>query len=178
MAGTRRRVRRTRRGEFDLRLPEEERAILRALPEQLRELLQSTDPTVRRLFPPAYQDDAERNAEYEQLVRDDLLAGKLQALQIMEATIDARRISEDQLLAWLGALNDLRLTIGTRLDVTEDLDPERIPDTDPRAQLYALFFYLGWLEEQVVEELAAGVDPAGPERPLTGPGPLTSGGRS
>lgn len=156
MARMQRRIRRTKRGEFDLRLPGEERAILRALPEQLRELLRSTDPTVRRLFPPAYRDDPERNDEYEQLVRDDLMASKLNSLEIMEATIDAHRITEDQLLAWLGALNDLRLTIGTRLDVTEDLDPEGIPDTHPQAQLYALYFYLGWLEEQVVEELASG----------------------
>jgi hypothetical protein len=156
MARTQRRVRRTRRGDFELRLPEAEREILRALPDQLRDLLESTDPTVRRLFPPAYQDDPELNAEYEQLVRGDLLAGKLKSLEIMEATIDAHRISEDQLVAWLGALNDLRLTIGTRLDVTEDLDPEGISDTDPQAQLYALYFYLGWLEEQVVEELASG----------------------
>jgi hypothetical protein len=156
MARTQRRVKRTRRGEFDLRLPEAEREILRALPEQFRDLLETTDPAVRRLFPPAYEDDPERNAEYEQLVRGDLLAGKLKSLEIMEATIDARRITEDQLLAWLGALNDLRLTLGTRLDVTEELDPERIPDTHPQAQLYALYFYLGWLEEQVVEELASG----------------------
>jgi hypothetical protein len=156
MAGMQRRVRRTKRGEFDLRLPRAEREILRALPDQLRELLRSTDPTVGRLFPPAYQDDPERNAEYARLVGDDLLADKLKSLEIMEATIDARRISEEQVLAWLGALNDLRLTIGTRLDVTEDLDPEAIPDTDPQARLYALYFYLGWLEEQVVEELAAG----------------------
>lgn len=156
MGRTQRRVRRTRRGDFDLRLPEAEREILRALPEQLRELLRSTDPTVKRLFPPAYQDDPERNDEYEQLVRDDLLAGKLKSLEVMEATIDAHRISEDQLLAWLGALNDLRLTLGTRLDVTEELDPEGILDTHPQAHLYALYFYLGWLEEQVVEELASG----------------------
>jgi hypothetical protein len=156
MARTQRRIRRTRRGEFDLRLPVEEREILRALPEQLRELLETTDPAVRRLFPPAYEDDPERNAEYEQLVRGDLLAGKLRSLEIMEATIDARRINEDQLVAWLAALNDIRLTVGTRLDVTEELDPEAIPDTHPQAQLYALYFYLGWLEEQVVEELASG----------------------
>jgi hypothetical protein len=157
MARTQRRVKRTRRGDFDLRLPEAEREILRALPDQLRDLLQSTDPTVRRLFPPAYQDDPELNAEYEQLVRGDLMAGKLKSLEIMEATIDAHRISEDQLIAWLGALNDLRLTIGTRLEVTEDLDPEGIADAHPQAHVYALYFYLGWLEEQVVEELASGL---------------------
>jgi hypothetical protein len=157
MARTQRRVKRTRRGDFDIRLPEAEREILRALPDQLRDLLQSTDPTVRRLFPPAYQDDPELNAEYEQLVRGDLMAGKLKSLEIMEATIDAHRISEDQLIAWLGALNDLRLTIGTRLEVTEDLDPEGIADSHPQAHVYALYFYLGWLEEQVVEELASGL---------------------
>ncbi len=64
---------------------------------------------------------------------------------------------------WLGAINALRLALGTRLDVTED-DPIEIPDSDPRVGAYALYYYLGWLEEQVVAELAAGVDPAGTTR--------------
>jgi hypothetical protein len=155
MAREQRRVKRTRQGDFHLRLPRTEREILRALPGQLRELLHSDDPALSRLFPPAYEDDPERNAEYERLMRADLLAGRLTSLEVMEATIDAQRVDEEQLTAWLGVLNDLRLTLGTKLDVTEDLFADGIPDDHPQAHLYALYFYLGWLQEQVVEELAS-----------------------
>jgi hypothetical protein len=160
MRNLQRRVRRTRRGDYELRIPQVEREILRALPGRLREILSSDDPALSRLFPPGYGNDAERNQEFEQLVRGDLLDHRMTSIEVMEATIDARRVDEDQLLAWLGAINDLRLVLGTSLEVTED-DAAEIPDTDPQAGAYALYYYLGWLEEQVVEELAAGVDPAG-----------------
>jgi hypothetical protein len=148
------RVKRSRRGDYELRLPEGERELLRRLPAQLREAMPTDDVGVGRLFPPAYMDDAERDAEYRRMVHDDLVAEHLAALQVMEQTIDARRLSEDQLTSWLAALNDLRLVLGTRLNVTEDTYQEEMDQHDPKAPAYALFFYLGWLEEQVVEALA------------------------
>jgi hypothetical protein len=157
------RVRRTRRGRFELRLSSHEREALRSLPGQLRELLDSGDPALERLFPPAFGDDAERSDEYAGMVGDDLKAHHRSSLEVMEATIDARRLDEDQMAAWLGALNDLRLVLGTRLDVTEDLDPESLSEDDPRTPSLALYFYLGWLEEQVVAALAEGIDPGGTE---------------
>ena len=135
--------------------------MLRSLPAQLREILPTDDPAVGRLFPPAYPDDPERSAEYRRLVRDDLLAGHLGALQVMESTLDARRLTEEQLVAWLSALNDLRLVLGTKLDVTEATYEREIPEGDPDAPGLALYLYLGWLEEQVVEALAGGIDPRG-----------------
>ncbi len=158
-----RRIRRTRRGDFELRIPQQEREVLATLPQRLRELLGSDDPAVGRLFPPAYEDDPARQADYEALVREDLTAQRLRSLEIMEETLRADRLDEEQLSAWLGALNDLRLVLGTKLDVDEDMDPDGIPDTDEQAPAYALYYYLGWLEEQIVEELAAGLDPAGTE---------------
>ena len=148
------RVRRTRRGDFELRLPREERALLKSLPTQLRDLLNSDDPSLRRLFPPAYDDDPDREAEYRSLVRDDLLAQKREALEIVEQTVEARRVNEEQLTAWMGAINDLRLVLGTRLDVTEDLYEEGLPDGDARAPVFGVYAYLGWLEEQIVVALA------------------------
>src|SRR5207244_6793746 len=114
-----------------LRIPREEREVLRTLPAQLREILPTDDPAVGRLFPPAYPDDPERSAEYRRLVRDDLLAGHLEALQVMESTLDARRLSEEQLVAWLSALNDLRLVLGTKLDVTAETYERGSPDEHP-----------------------------------------------
>jgi hypothetical protein len=160
MKRVQRRVRRTRRGDYELRIPQAERQILRTLPRQLRGILSSDDPALNRLFPPAYGDDAEGNEEFERLVKGDLLAQRMTSLEVMEATIDAQRVDEEQLLSWLGAINDLRLILGTRLDVSEEDFPD-VDEADPRAGAYALYYYLGWLEEQVVEELAAGVDPAG-----------------
>jgi hypothetical protein len=163
MSGVQRRVRRTRRGAYELRLPSWERDALRSLPGQLRELLGTDDPAIGRLFPPAYEDDPDSNEEYARLMREELLGERRRSLEVMEATIDSRLLDEEQALAWLGALNDLRLVLGTRLDITEESYDEEIPDGHPQALLYSLYFYLGWLEEQVVEELASEIDPAGRE---------------
>jgi hypothetical protein len=154
-------IERTRRGDFRLRLSAEERDVLRSLPGQLSDALAGEDPALHRLFPPAYPDDAARNEEYRRLVGGDLLAGKRAALDIVAATIDADRLDEEQVGAWLGAMNDLRLVLGTRLDVTED--PEDHPTDGPEAPAYALYHYLGWLVEQIVEVLAADIDPSGTE---------------
>src|SRR5207244_8967816 len=97
-----RRITRTRKGDFQLRLPEGERDILRSLPGQLRELLTTDDPALERLFPPAYQDDPAGNEEYDGMVRAELTAARLTSIDVMEATIDADRLDEDQMVAWLG----------------------------------------------------------------------------
>jgi hypothetical protein len=150
----RRRVKRTRSGSFQLRLPPEERELLRGLPDQLRELLLSDDPSTRRLFPPAYVDDPDREQEYRRLMADDLLRRRQAALDIVEETIDADQLDEEQLTAWMGAINDLRLVLGTRLDVSEDMDIDRLADDDPLTPAFALYGYLGWLQEQIVAALA------------------------
>jgi hypothetical protein len=150
-------VRRTRRGDFRVHLAPAERDLLRSLPAQLLELLDTDDPSLQRLFPPAYADDPEREDEYRGMVRGELVAGKREALRVIEETADAERLSEEQITAWLGAVNDLRLVLGTRLDVTEEMYEEGLPEDDPRAPAFAVYGYLGWLEEQVVAALASGL---------------------
>ena len=154
VSSLRARIKRRRRGDFELNLTPEERSALRSLPSQLRTLLEEDDedPSLRRLFPVAYPDDPLREEEYRSLVRRGLSDGRLRSLETMERTLDATRLDEEQLLAWLGAMNDLRLVLGTRLDVTEDM--EDVPDDDPRAPAFALYYFLGWLEEQAVEALS------------------------
>ncbi len=143
----RRPVKRTRSGRYQLRLSAGERAVLRTLPQQLEELLGQDDPSLRRLFPPAYEDDPERDAEYRRLMRDDLLVRHQAALSTMSRTIDAADLSEEELTAWLGSLNDFRLVLGTRLGVTEDEVATGTPD-------HALYHYLTFLEESMVQALA------------------------
>lgn len=158
------RVKRTRKGDFQVRLPQGERELLKTLPEQLRALLTdgdaAEDAALRRLFPPATMDDAGINAEFERLMRGDLLAERLASLETMERTLEAERLTEDELAAWLSAINDLRLVIGVRLEVTEETTAEdfaELEEEDPRVQLYAVYSYLTFLEDHVVGALAGGL---------------------
>lgn len=151
-----RRVKRSRRGGFDLRIPAAEREVLRALPGQLREVLTEgdpkEDPALRRLYPSAYPDDAAAAKEFDGFVRDDLTAERMTAIETMARTIEAEHVDEQELLGWLGAINDLRLVIGVRLDVTEESEPEDFADADA-ARTYGLYTYLTYLEEEIVEAL-------------------------
>jgi Domain of unknown function (DUF2017) len=151
----RRRIERTGKGDIRLRLPRDERALLRSLPAQLRRLLVEApdDPSLERLFPPAY-DDAEDEAEYRRLMGDELLEGRRRALRVIEETLDQDRLTKEQAQAWLTALNDLRLVLGTRLDVSEDMLLERLRPDDPNAFEISLYGYLSWLQEQLVDALA------------------------
>jgi hypothetical protein len=151
---SRRRIKRVRGGAYQVRLRPEELTLLHELVPQLRELLTATtdDPSVRRLFPTAYNEDPERDREYQALVRDELLERRLSALDTVEETLDEDRLDEDQMGRWMGALNDLRLVIGTRLDVDESLP--RLDADDPRAPAYAVYEYLGWLLDQVVSAMS------------------------
>ncbi len=150
------RIKRRRDGTFRLELPDDERALLASLPGQLKEVLehQPEDPNLKRLFPPAYPVDPEEEGEYRRLMGDDLAAEHLKALDVLGATADETSLTEDQLLAWMRAINQLRLVLGTRLDV-DDESSGMLPDPEaPDADVRTVFIYLGWLQEQVVEALS------------------------
>ncbi len=148
-----RRIKRMRKGGFDLRLPEPERQLVASLVGQLRGVLTAddvaADPGTRRLFPSAYADDPGRDEEYRAMVHDDLLTARLAALDVVEETVGASTLDEAQLLAWMGAVNDLRLVLGTRLEVTEETDLDPAVD-DPHAQALQVYGWLGWLQESLL----------------------------
>jgi hypothetical protein len=154
-----RRVRRTRKGDFEVRLPQEERQLLVALVGSLRAAFDGegdvrAEPALRRLFPPAYADAADEEAEsqYQAMVHDELLASRRAALDVLEATAARDRVDEPELLAWMTAVNQLRLVLGTRLDVSEDDEPFPEPD-DPLAPLAEIYHYLGVLLEALIDAL-------------------------
>jgi len=143
-----------RDGRFGLRLGEGERMLLRSLYDDLADLLvDPDDPAVRRLFPPAHA-DPESEEQYRLLVRDQLVSGRAEALDIVRATLSEKTLSAEEADAWLRGLNDLRLVLGTRLDVTEETDFERELDTSKRGRELAIYAYLTWLQEQFVEALS------------------------
>jgi hypothetical protein len=142
-----------RDGRYEVRLPDEERALVRGLLGDLRALLSlgPGDPRVRRLFPEAYADDADRQAEYNRLTQEELQSGRLAAVDVVEATVDERELTAEQMTAWMQAVNALRLVLGTMLDITEDDQRLELERDDPDAPTMALYGYLGVLLEELVE---------------------------
>ena len=119
-------IKRRRDGSFSLRLSLPERGLLRMLPLEAQGLLeQRGDPVVRRVFPVAYPEDAEADGNYQELVGGELARKHRDELDVLASTADASDIDSAQLGQWLGALEVLRLMLGTSLDVSEDVDELR-----------------------------------------------------
>ena len=150
-----RQIRGDRDGGVRLSLNASEQLLLRDLLDQLEPLLADPDdPALRRLFPRAYSDD-ESDEQYRSLVRGQLVNGRARSLATVRATLGEKTLSPEQADDWLRALNDLRLVLGTRLEVTEDLDYESIDLNDPRGRDLAVYGYLAWLQEQLVDAIQA-----------------------
>ena len=136
-----------------LRLDVHERLLLSDLLDEHGRLLDDPDdPELRRLFPPAYSDRGE-DEQYQSLVRDQLVSGRAKALATVRETLVAETLDLEQADQWLRALNDMRLVLGTRWDVTEQLDYGKLDLDAPRGRELAVYGYLSWLQEQLVEAL-------------------------
>lgn len=142
-------LRRTGSGTFKVVLGDQDREVLRELPKQLRLSANRGDPAFRRLFPPAYANDPEAEAEYQYLVADELDESRSKALETLSSTADATELSEEQLDAWLRALNDIRLWLGTVLDVGEDETLD-----EPEDPAHILYYVLTWLQELAIQVLS------------------------
>ncbi|MGH3545427.1 MAG: DUF2017 domain-containing protein [Mycobacteriales bacterium] len=128
------------------------------------------DRAMRRLFPDGYRDDADAAAELRRFSEGTLRSGKLQAVHQVLADLPDEdrqqvRLSSGQAQVWLTALTDARLVLGVRLgigadtDVFAELDAE--PDlsgAEPKGFLIALYQYLTFLQESLVEALTQRVD--------------------
>lgn len=137
-----------------------------------------SDPVLKRLFPDAYGDpegtpqakEAEEqraySAEFRRYTENDLRAGKrdhaLAVIRCLDALNSAGeggavlKLSAEESRQWLGALNDLRLAIGSRLDITDEEDTDllyRLPDEDPRKPMVMAYLWLGGLQETLVTTL-------------------------
>jgi hypothetical protein len=123
------------------------------------------DPVLERLFPRAYLDPTEEQAEaeWQRFSHDDLVDGRRQAVATVERTLAGAQVrrgrfeltlSEDEAQAWLSVINDARLALGTRLDVTEDMDMSRLNADDPDTAPYAVYWWLGVLEERLIDVLS------------------------
>lgn len=118
------------------------------------------DPALARLFPDAYPDDEQEAAEFRRYTEAGLRERKRADARAAQASLaqagQKQTLSPELAQSWLRTLNDLRLTIGTRLEVTEEMDEETFEtwdETDPRKPVFAVYAWLGWLQEMLVRSL-------------------------
>jgi hypothetical protein len=144
-------------GTFTIGLDPDARDFLADLPRQLRTVIDAGDEaSTRRLFPPAYhrQDDAEREDEYRRFMREDLITSKMGAMTMLQEKAHAETLTADDMVAWMGAINDIRLVLGTQLDVYEGMDTDDLPDGDERLPALGVYGWLSALLELIVMGLS------------------------
>ena len=138
---------------------DEERQLVARLLTELSQLLmgEADDPRLIRMFPPAYHlaDDADADAEYQRLMREDLVASRLSGITTVNAALqEPGVVDEEATVAFVQAINGLRLVLGTMLDVVEDQDPDDIDEDDPLVGEHHLYNFLSWLRDWAVRALA------------------------
>jgi hypothetical protein len=155
----------TRGGDVVARLDPAEAGIVGLLLDQLEQLLAADaddvagDPVMDRLLPEGHRGDPELAADFRELTEASLRSGKTDDLAIVRATLPDGggevRLDRDQAAAWLRTSNDLRLALGTRLDISEDTEPpEEI--ADEQDQQLAVYYWLTALQGSLVDALVAG----------------------
>ena len=119
-------------------------------------LARPDDPALARLLPDAYGDDDEAAADFRRYTELELRTGKKTTAGTVLATLAPHldgggrlELDRDEVDAWLGTLNDLRLVLGTRLEVTEETELEPRGD-EPHAQALQVYSWLGWLQESLL----------------------------
>ncbi len=163
-------------GKLTLKLDDAELGVLSQLFEQMWELLEdpenelgvdplakmlnmsgstqiSEDPALARLFPDGYSDDEHASADFRRFTEQDLRAQKVTALSVAQETLKDWKgkssITGQQAQDWLKALNDLRLVLGTRLEITDEMDTDFDAD-EPGIHLYN---YLTYLQGTLIDSL-------------------------
>lgn len=137
-----------------LRLPEEERTLLELLPRELEGVIKSLDVSselprnLRRLFPPAYVRDEDAQKAYSEATRNELVHAHQEALSVLAGSARASALDEEQMVAWMTALNELRLVLGSVLDVDDEepWEPEDPDDTD-----VMIYQYLTALQSELID---------------------------
>lgn len=143
---------------FAVALPTPARELLASTAQQMREVITGEtaddDPAMARLFPPAYPDDPLRTIEFERDAGGDLERDRLARFELLARTSRSRRLTEEELLEWMRAINDARIVLGVRLDVTEDMSFEDLEEEEPeRANAFRTYAYLSVLLESIVHAL-------------------------
>lgn len=114
------------------------------------------DEVLMRLLPNAYADPIDAS-EFRRYTESDLRTKKAQHAmlirsQLMEMERGSILLDSEGALSWLGGLNDIRLALGVRLNVDSNSHEylELLSLDDPLHAVFAVYSWLGWLQESLV----------------------------
>jgi hypothetical protein len=123
------------------------------------------DPILSRLLPDFHRldpdaparEDLDSAAVLRSLHEPTLLDSKIGVAAVVLDTCPMYggevRLTEEQADAWLSALNDVRLALGTALDISDDT-PDELPENDPRAPNMSVYHWLTWVQESLLQAVA------------------------
>ena len=150
----------TRSGNgYSLHIGRDERALVARLLGELQAMQGDPDAAdaTARLFPVVHPDDAEQEAEYQRLMRDDLIESRSAAIDtavdVLSRSGRKVALSEPELLAFVRAINAVRLVLGTILDVTEDDDLDAPPELVESAE-YQLYGWLSYVLDACIRAMS------------------------
>ncbi|MFM7949707.1 MAG: DUF2017 domain-containing protein, partial [Actinomycetales bacterium] len=138
------------------------------------------DPVLRRLLPNAYEDEnaasefrryteqslrekkrASAHLIYEALIPSEEEWSADQPLD--KATIEVK-LKLEEVGSWLSSLNDLRLALAVRLGIGDEDSSDKksegakekfevMVESDPMKAVYAVYSWLGWLQQSLLEAI-------------------------
>lgn len=121
------------------------------------------DPALARLFPTAYPDDEEAASDFrrftERTLRENKMAHARSVKESLERSGEKVTLSAQEANAWMLALNDLRIALGTRLDIQEDDSRfDEVEDDDEHAATFHIYDWLTYLQETLVRSLSRSIE--------------------
>ena len=145
--------------QWVLNVGDDERAVIGQLLTELRTILTSDSdeqsPLIQRLFPVAYPADEEKEAEYQRLMRDELVTSRVAQIDTVAEYLSANEetLDERQFVALMQSVNAVRVVLGTLLDVGEEdeVGTGQVGDYfEAERQLYG---FLSWMLDWIVRSL-------------------------
>lgn len=138
------------------------------------------DPVLRRLLPNAYEDENEAS-EFRRYTEQSLREKKRASAHLIyealipseeewsadqpldKATIEVK-LKLEEVGSWLSSLNDLRLALAVRLGIGEGDSSDKksegakekfevMVESDPMKAVYAVYTWLGWLQQSLLEAI-------------------------
>ncbi|GAB3672646.1 DUF2017 domain-containing protein [Saccharopolyspora tripterygii] len=127
--------------------PPEDRVVARLLPDFYRR-----DPVTGDTD----EEDANAAGAMRSLHEPALLEAKTNAAQLVLETCPPMggkvKLTSEQADNWLTALNDVRLALGTALDVEDDM-PDELPEDDLRREHLGVYQWLTWVQDSLVSAI-------------------------
>ena len=136
---------------YKLDLHPQIRQLLSDLKQTTLDHIEEGSPAAKRIYPIAYSGSAEMEMDFEKLTRKPLMNHHRENLALFESSLSKSVLTQNEVLAWIGSLNDMRLVLGTALDLDED-QPSPSAD-DPNYEGYVIYDLLTYLQGVLIEEI-------------------------